>query len=151
VKKLAKPKTLILLAIILLAISFFRPDFLSDQNEFLKSAVNHELLAILGFVVALTLGKAGDIHVELNRIQDLTGKKFLNTRSAIKKSYKSLIIGFLIAGALVIVKPNLIQNPMLIAVINSIAILIVYFSLAVLYDITATVFKIPPAKEIEIK
>ena len=150
-KKLAKPKTLILLAIILLAISFFRPDFLSDQNEFLKSAVNHELLAILGFVVALTLGKAGDIHVELNRIQDLTGKKFLNTRSAIKKSYKSLIIGFLIAGALVIVKPNLIQNPMLIAVINSIAILIVYFSLAVLYDITATVFKIPPAKEIEIK
>lgn len=137
------------LAVILAAFSLVIPQYLNDQNGFLKSAVNHELLAILGFIVALTLGKAGDLHIELNRLEDQTGRPFLNTRIAIKRSYHSLIIAFILAGALVIMKPNFIQNPTAMAFVNSAAILIVYFNVAILYDITATVFKIPPVGQIE--
>ncbi len=147
-KNLAAPVSLVILTVSLTIISICYPSYLNDENGFLKGAVNHELLAVLGFVVALTLGKAGDIHVELNRIQDQTGKQFKNTRKAIKRSYQSLIVAFLIAGVLVVVKPNLVSEPVLIALVNSLAIILVYFSVAVLYDITATVFGIPPAKDI---
>ena len=137
------------LAVILATFSLIIPQYLNDQNGFLKSAVNHELLAILGFIVALTLGKAGDLHIELNRLEDQTGRPFLNTRTAIKRSYHSLIVAFILAGALVIMKPNFIQNPTAMAFVNSAAILIVYFNVAILYDITATVFKIPPVGQIK--
>lgn len=148
-KKMTPLVALIVLAIILLTISFIEPFYLSDSNGFLKEFVNHEFLAILGFIVALTLGSAGNIHLELNRLEDKTDKPFTRTRTAIKKSAVSLVIAFFAAGILVIFKPLLIQKPIFSAVANSMAILIVFFNLAVLYDLAETVFAIPTVKKIK--
>lgn len=141
--------TMIALAILLTLISFCNPYYLSDSNAFLKDFVNHEFLSILGFIVALTLGSAANLHLELNKIEDKTGRAFKRTRKAIRNSAHSLVIAFMAAVALVIFKPLLITEPIYSAAANSVAILIVFFNLAILYDLTEAIFGIPTVKKIK--
>ena len=50
-------------------ISVVRPDFLGDDNIFLKNFVNHEFLNILGLILAITLASVANIHLAFNRIE----------------------------------------------------------------------------------
>lgn len=134
---------------VLLSVSFCAPHLLNDSNEFLAAFVNHELLATLGFIAAVTLASAASMHFELNKLEDATGKPFLRTRKSLKRSAYSLIVLFAVAVLIVIVKPLLPTPPYNRAVANSFAIVIIYFYLSVLLDLTQTVFKIPSAKAIQ--
>lgn len=60
-----------------------------------------------------------------------------------RRSAYSLLAMFGIGAILVIVKPLLPSPAYNAAVANAIAILLIYFNLSVLYDLTRTVFKIP--------
>lgn len=131
---------------VLLATSACAPHLLSDTgNKFLEGFVNQELLALLAVVTTITLASAGNIHLELNKLQDRTGLPFINSRRAVRWSAYSLIVIFAIAGLLVIVKPMLGSDERATAACNSIAIVLVLFSLHVLFDLTRTVFAIPAA------
>lgn len=137
---------LLCLITILATVSLCRPELLSDQgNAFLKGFVNEHLLALLGVVLAITLASAGNLHLELNKLQEATGKPFAATRRSVKLSAYSLIVLFGLAVALVILKPILIANPGSTgsAAANSLAIVLVVFNLSVLLDLTQAVFKIP--------
>lgn len=140
---------LIGLATVLLSISFSAPWLLDDSNEFLKKFVAEDLLATLGFILAVTLASAASLHLELNKIEDATGKPFTRTRGSVRRSAYSLTGLFAAALALVIVKPLLPPVDFNAAVANSFAILILYFNLSVLYDLTRTVFKIPSVSSIK--
>lgn len=65
---------LIALATVLLTISFYQPHLLSDNNTFLRAFVSEQLLATLGFILAVTLASSANLHLELNKIEDATGK-----------------------------------------------------------------------------
>lgn len=134
---------------VLLSISFMAPHILDDTNAFLSSFVNHELLATLGFIVAVTLASAASVHFELNKLEDATGRAFSRTRQSLKKSAYSLVALFALAGVIVIVKPLLPEPPYNRAVANSFAIAIIYFNLSVLFDLTKTIFKIPSISAIK--
>lgn len=133
---------------VLLTVSFAAPHLLDDRNDFLKNFVNHELLAVLGFIVAVTLASAASVHFELNRLEEETGKAFQRVRGSLRKSAYSLIVLFAVAIVLVIVKPLMPSVPYNAAVANAFAIAIIYFNLSVLLDLTRTAFKIPSAAEI---
>lgn len=129
---------------VLLTVSACAPYPLSDQgNHFLAGFVNQELLSLLGVIVTITLASAGNLHLELNKLQDRTTKSFLRTRQAVKMSAYSLILIFALAGALVVVKPLFTGDLHATAACNSIAIVLVVFSLFVLTDLTRTIFAIP--------
>nr|WP_087576021.1 hypothetical protein [Sphingomonas sp. CDS-1] len=129
---------------VLLAVSACAPYLLSDAgNKFLAGFVNQELLSLLGVVVTITLASAGNLHLELNKIQDRTKLPFNRTRKAIKLSAYSLICIFMLAGALVIIKPMFGADMRATAACNSVAIVLIFFSLFVLIDLTRTVFAIP--------
>lgn len=145
----ALPWTILIgLMAVLLSISFAAPDLLNDRNSFLRNFVNHEFLATLGFIVAVTLASAASVHFELNRLEDATGKTFKRARGGLRKSAYSLVALFAAAGFIVVLKP-LVSEPHKIAVANSLALLILYFNLSVLLDLTRTVFKIPPVSAIK--
>ena len=137
------------LATVLLTISFCQPHLLSDQNGFLKQFVSDQLLATLGFILTVTLASAASLHLELNKIEDATGKPFTRTRKSVRWSAYSLMAMFVIGTVLVIVKPLLPSPSYNAAVANTIAILIIYFNLSVLYDLTRTVFRIPSINAIK--
>lgn len=136
---------LIGLLTVLLTISVCQPSLLSDAgNSFLKGFVNQELLSLLGVIVAITLTTTGNLHFELNKLQERTGGEFAKTRASVRLSAYSLIMLFLCGVALVIIKPLLGPGPSASASCNSIAIVIVVFNALVLIDLTATTFKLPP-------
>jgi len=142
---------LTILATVLLSISFAQPWMLNDNNGFLRGFVNQELLATLGFILAVTLASSASLHLELNKLQDDTGLPFTRTRTAVRRSAYSLLVLFAGAVVLVIAKPLLPAKPPSAALANSAALLIIYFNLMVLYDLTRTVFAIPTAKSIKAK
>lgn len=144
--------TLLGLTTVLLTVSACQPFLLSDKgNAFLKGFVNQELLSFLGVIVSITLASAGNIHLELNKLQDQTGSPFLSTRRAIKLSAFSLI-GFLAAASgLVVIKPLFGDDINATAACNSIAISLVVFSIFVLIDLTRTTLGIPAASTLPAK
>lgn len=140
---------LIALATILATISVCEPAWLNDNNEFLKGFVNYEFLATLGFVAAVTLASAANVHLELNRLEDETDAQFVRTRNSLKRSVISLVVLLGVAVALVAVKPLLNVMGHAGAVVNGTALLIVYFYVVTLYDLTAVVFRIPTKRKIQ--
>lgn len=139
---------LTIMAMGLVALSLCRPHWLNDDNSFLHNFVNHELLATLGFIAAVTLASAASLHFELNRLEDDTGQTFTHSRRSICRSAYSLLILFGISIILVVVKPLLPDRPSAAALANSVALLIIYFYISVMWDITATVLAIPTARKI---
>ncbi len=134
---------------VLLAASAYSPYLLSDRgNAFLSGFVNEELLSLLGVIVTITLASAGNVHLELNKLQDRTRLPFTRTRAAVRLSAYSLIIIFALAGALVVVKPMLGTDMRATAACNAFAIVLLVFSLFVLIDLTRTTFGIPAASSL---
>lgn len=121
---------------------------LNDDNAFLKNFVNHELLATLGFIVSITLASTAHIHLELNRIGERNNISFVRTKVRLKLSAFSLVWLLGISILIVVIKPTLPYERYSYAIINSLAIIIMFFNLSVLYDITKTVFGIPSDDQI---
>jgi uncharacterized membrane protein YbhN (UPF0104 family) len=131
---------------VLLTVSACAPYLLSDDgNKFLAGFVNQELLSLLGVIVTITLASAGNLHLELNKLQDRTSLPFDRTRKAVRMSAYSLILIFALAGTLVVVKPLVGTDMRATAACNSFAIVLVAFSLFVLTDLTRTILAIPAA------
>lgn len=129
-------------------ISFIQPTWLSDQNAFLRNFVNHELLAVLGVIVTITLASAANLHLEFNRLEEAFGEGFEEARTA-TKAYAYLLIGlFAVALVLVVLKPILASEPQWQSLFNGAAIMIIALNILSLLDLTSAVFAIPPDKRL---
>jgi hypothetical protein len=127
----------------LLTISVVSPAYLDDTNSFLKGFVTHELLGVLGVILAITLASASQVHLTLNRIEEHYQRKFLvATRTNLKQDTIWLIIFFACAVVLLVVKSMVPQTPVFQAIINSLAIILVLLNILVLVDLTQLVFAI---------
>jgi hypothetical protein len=124
------------------------PTFIDDNNGFLKDFLDNDLLSVLGFITAVTLASAANIHLHLNQLQNDTGLPFNRARKSLGKSAYSLIFLFGAALVVVTIKPTLPSTPRWQAIANSAAILILYFNLSVLFDLTRATFRIPSSSSI---
>jgi len=141
---------LIALGAILLSASFCAPYYLSDDgNTFFKNFATHELLSVLGVIVTITLASAANLHLALNKLQDEIDDDFTEARAAIRLSSHALIAAFVLAGVLVMAKPTAVPTQTVTALFNSGVVLLLVFSVAVLWDLTAAVFDIPPLKDLK--
>ena len=129
----------------MITLSFKRPYLLDDTNSFFSTFVGNDLLSTLGIILSVTLASAASLHLELNKLEENSQRRFFGTRAAIRKSAYSLLLTFTFAFILVCVKPLIPKYGSYCALANSISILIIYFNLAILFDITKTVFLVPPA------
>lgn len=128
----------------LLTISKFYPSVLSDQNEFLAGFLDTDFLSVLGFMISISLASAVNIHFKLIEYTERSGRSLPSTIAAIKKSSISLVLAFIFALFLVILKPVLACSPTSQGFFNSFAIVVLYFNISVMYDLLLTALKIPP-------
>lgn len=140
---------LIILTIGIGITSCIRPEIFGDSNSFLKNFVNHELLAVLGVIVTITLASAASLHLELNRLENDTGEEFLEARSATKAYAYLLITLFGAALALVIAKPVVAETESVKSLFNGAAILVIVLNMLALIDLTSAVFAIPPDRRLK--
>ena len=137
--------TLIAFAAGSVAIVASRPDWVSDQNGFLKNFVNHEFLSLLGVILAITLASVANIHFEFNKIEEQQQKIFLvKSRQNLKKNTFWLIGLFCAAVALVTVKPIVCGGAVAEGIINLGAVMIVLWHVLILLSLTQLAFVIGP-------
>jgi len=132
---------------IVIALAIGAPTLLSDNgNGFLKSFVSHELLAILGVILAITLASAGQLHLTFNKIEeDYKQKNALNSARRSVQSAAYWLIGlFLFAVTLVVVKPLVATTPWSQTLFNGFAIVILIAYVLALIDLLKTTFAIGP-------
>ncbi|MCA3276769.1 MAG: hypothetical protein ING16_10075 [Roseomonas sp.] len=142
---------LICVACILLTVTIVMPDVLNDQNEFLKSFVNHELLALLGVILAITLASGGQIHLSFNQIEEHYKKPgaLAAARRGVKTACFWLIALFLMAIVIVVLKPLVPEATSWgRAFLNAAALLIVFWNVLILVEIVQTVFAITPRVDV---
>jgi len=129
-------------------ISSVRPALLNDQNWFLRNFVNHELVNILGVILAITLASTANIHLTFNRIEERH-----NAPGSLSKSRRNLkkatywLIGLFIAGIVVVlVKPiaSDSSSPTAEALFNCAALLVLLWQVLILVTLTQLVFMIEP-------
>lgn len=140
---------LITLIIGIAVVSWYDPVWLSDRNTFLKEFMNHELLAVLGVIVTITLASAANLHLEFNRLEDAFGEAFPEARSATKGYAYLLIALFVMALALVVLKPIIACSLHAQAVFNGAGIVIIALNILALLDLTIAVFEISPDRRLK--
>jgi hypothetical protein len=130
----------------LVTISVSRPDFLGDQNTFLKEFINHEFLNILGVILAITLASVANVHLVFNGIEEKykTRGGLQKSRMNLKKSAYWLIFLFIAGAILVVIKPLVCNTPLSNAIFNSIALVILLWHVLILIGLTQLVFQIEP-------
>ncbi len=137
---------LICLSAVLIVVAFVRPEFISDRNGFLANFVNHELLNVLGVILAITLASAAQIHLTLNGIEERVSDEntFNRTRTGIRQSVYWLIGLFLFALLVVIAKPVAATSDFLKALFNGTSVVVLVWNVLVLVSLTQAVFGIKP-------
>lgn len=136
-------RILLCLSAALLA-TWFDSSIFSDENFFLKDFLDNDLLSVLGFVTAVTLASAANIHLQLNALEVQRGCHFTATKGGLRKSALTLILAFFVSLVIVVLKP-VFQCHLWVQIFSNIAALtMIVVCLEVLWDITNTTFKIPP-------
>ena len=138
--------SLIVGAGITVALAICAPALLSDNNGFLKGFVGNELLAVLGVILAITLGTAAQLHLTFNKIEeDYKQRNALNTsRKSVQSGAYWLIGLFLFALLLVVVKPLLALSEWSQTLFNGTAIIVLIAYVLALIDLLKTAFAIRP-------
>ena len=132
-------------AAVLISVLISQPIWLSDENTFLKNFINHELLAVTGVMLTITLGSAAQIHLKLNEIEERKGHEFLHkTRSNVKSGSYFLILIFSFCVLLVLLKPVLAETIRGQAFFNAMAIYAIMWMTLVIAAFTRLVFAIGP-------
>lgn len=126
-------------------VAAYAPRWIDDGNDFMHGFVNHELLAILGVILAITLASASQIHLKFNDMEEKEGTRFLRkSRREVESNTYWLILSFVAALVLVFLKPLFVAHHFGVAFINGFALWILVFDIVILYDITSGIFSIPP-------
>jgi hypothetical protein len=128
-------------------VTLVAPDILSDQNEFLRGLVNHELLALLGVILAITLASGGQIHLSFNQIEEHYKKPgaLAAARRGVKTACFWLLGLFLVAIVIVVLKPLVPEATSWgRAFLNAAALFIIFWNVLIMVEIVQTVFAITP-------
>lgn len=123
------------------------PSVLSDdKNSFLKNFVNHELLGTLGVILAITLASIAQLHLAFNKIEEEFQRAggLSRTRRSVHTAAYWLISLFVIAIALVVIKPIVAHEAWSQTIVNGAAILVLVWNVLILIDIMRTAFAIKP-------
>jgi hypothetical protein len=130
---------------VVLICAIYNPAYLSDQNTFMHHFVNHELLALLGIIMTITLASAAGLHLEFNKIEEKFQKSGLtSTRRGVVQGAYGLIFSFLFAIVLVVFKPLLPHSEAAEAIVNGLALILLLFNVMILLDLTQLAFSIKP-------
>ena len=125
------------------------PTFLA-KNNFLQQFVNHEILALLAIILAITFASMANIHLALNRIvmRAFGRRTALGQRSseAVRREINSnawwLFWAFIVCVISLIVKGSMPDHVYIVSAMNGVALTVLLLNVLVFYDIYRAIFAI---------
>jgi len=139
--------TLLAFALLSIVLMAARPDWVSDQNIFLREFVNHELINVLGITLAVTLASAAQIHLAFNGIEEKYKKRdaLKRSRSELRQDTYWLISLFVAGVAVVTIKPIAAAGSATDqAFFNMLALFFLLWHVLIMVSLTQLVFAIEP-------
>ncbi|MFT6531666.1 MAG: hypothetical protein ACJASC_001208 [Limimaricola cinnabarinus] len=119
----------------------WRPDWVSDENAFLREFIDHDYLSFLGLVLTITVASLSQLHLSLDKLKSqLATEEIDPIRREIKHSAVVMIMLFAASLLLIVAKPIILDIESAAAIINSACIFFIIFYLLVLSDITLAIF-----------
>lgn len=136
--------TLFVVFLTLICVSVSKPCYLNDSNEFMREFINHEFLSVLGVILAITLASIVQIHFAFNNIEEKnnTQNALKESRRELKKSAYWLVALFIFGVILVVLKPIIPASEVSVAIVNSLALILILWKVLILISITSLVFAI---------
>lgn len=138
---------------IAIAGSICSPAFFA-KNGFLSAFITFELLNLLAVILTITLASIGNIHLSLNRIARIAFKDPVQgnlhaseVRREINQNGWMLFYLFILSCGLLFLK-GATENETVIALVNSLGLVILLTNLLVLYDIYQVIFNLVRAERI---
>lgn len=134
-------------AALTIAFATFATHVLSDENKALSSFVEHELIATMGVILAITLASITQLHLTFNKIEEDYKKKgaLSKTRAGVRSAAYGLIALFFGASFLALGKTSIAgSDHFLHALFNGASLVLLLWTLLILIAITETIFAIPP-------
>jgi len=131
-------------AVVVVVLSAVSPNVLSDNNAFLKNFINHEILNVLGVILAITIASAGQLHLTLNSIEEKHSapNHFVKTRNGIRSASYGLVWLFFVELVIVVIKPLLCAEGWAQSIFNGASLMVVICSVLALVSIVQAVFAI---------
>jgi len=125
------------------------PTFLAE-NIFLQGFINHEILALLAIILAITFASVANIHLALNRIIMRTvGRKKERGQQASQKVRREvnsnawlLFWAFIVCVISLIVKGSMPDHTYIVSAMNGVALAVLLLNVLVFYDIYRAIFAI---------
>jgi len=134
---------LISAATAVVVLSATSPSILGDSNEFLKGFVNHELLNILGVIIAITIASTAQIHLNFNQLEEKYQKRgFQRARAGVQRAAYVLVWLFVLGVLVVVSKPLMAREEWVQSIFNGSALIILLWNLLILVSLTQGVFAI---------
>lgn len=130
-----------------IALSAFAPWPLSDANDFLEGFVTHEFLSFMGVVVTITLASAGNLYVEMNKLEDAHDRViFVQSKRDVRHSAYCLVGALVAALAVVLVKPWVGFGLHGQSLMNGTALGVLGFSIMIMIDLVQAAFNLDPRR-----
>lgn len=138
----------LLAALLCFVVSFYDPAIIGT-NAFINAMVSYELVSILVVILTVTLASVANIHLALGRVKrqlaeqgkDITPQVRVARRELSENAWV-LFGAFCLLWVVLFVKGETAQNVVWLTVCHSFAIMIVVISLAILYDIYRSVYRL---------
>jgi len=143
---------LTVVAILTFVATGLEPELLA-RNKFLDALVSHELVSILVVVLTVTMASVANVHLALGRLKksllqrglDIS-KEIAEARTELSENAWYLFGSFCLLIVTLIIKGSVVSDFWLSAA-HSVALVILAFNLAVLYDIYVSVYMLTALDE----
>lgn len=133
--------TLSVFAILLIFCITWRPEYLSDENTFLKEFVDQDLLAFLGIILTLSLSLLAQLFISVGKLSEkLDSTAATDIRDELRSTAKVLVGVFFVSLLVVFAKPILPSTEVWVASINALVVWLVVFYSLILADVVLSIF-----------
>ena len=130
------PLFLLIGSICIAAVGERVPQWLSDENPFLRDFMDHDFLSFMGIILTLSLGFVVQIRFIINRLKPLLGQRAVDTVAYELRSTVRFLVGIFGSSFLIaLTKPVFATTAVLEAWFNGIGIILILFFFLIVYDI----------------
>lgn len=133
--------TLTVFAVFLIFCITWRPEYLSDENYFLKEFVDQDLLAFLGIILTLSLSLLAQLFISVGKLSEKLGPTAVTDIREELRSTAKVLVGVFFGSLLVVfAKPILPSTEVWMASINALVVWLVVFYSLILADVVLSIF-----------
>lgn len=132
---------LVVCAVALLFIATLQPDYLSDENQFLKGFVGSDFISFMGVVMTLSVGLLAQLFLNVGKLREkLPDESIKEIYGEIRNTAHHIVCSFFTSCLIVFLKSLSSEEIAYIIGLNILSLLLILYYGLILYDVVMSIF-----------